>query len=57
MVYYYFILLYLANCVISCTQCRKLVSIRVHILFRAQNRVYFLPRGNFGAIRATQKNH
>ena len=27
---------------------------RVHILFRVQSHVEFVPRGNFGAIRATQ---
>ena len=31
--------IYLAKCVISCTQYRKLVLIRVHILFLVQNRV------------------
>ena len=46
---------YLANYVISGTQCRKLVSIPVHILIWVQNRVQFVPRGNFGAIRAIQK--
>ena len=48
--------IYLGNCVISCTNCGKFVSTRVHVLFRVQNRVEFVPRGNFGAIRAAQKN-
>ena len=34
-----YIYVYFANCVISGTQWRKFVSIRVHILIRVQNRV------------------